>query len=67
MDVEPELILDQGLKANSLRPCLLVWYFWGWEGEIPAHDQIPKVPGWAVYLSGLFHEFPGPSQIFPIQ
>jgi hypothetical protein len=34
----------------SLRPCLLVRYFWGSQGIFPAHPLIPENPAEAVYF-----------------
>jgi hypothetical protein len=48
----------------TFRPCLLLRFFWGWEGKFPAHDQIPKLPERPVYFSGIFREIPGSSPNF---
>jgi hypothetical protein len=46
--------------SNSLRPCLLVRYFSGSEGNFPAHSLISEFLERPVYYSGIFEYYPGP-------
>jgi hypothetical protein len=60
--LDPEITLGVWIP---IRPCLLVRYFLGSEGNFPAHSLIPEFPDRPVYYSGISEFYPGPSRPIP--